>query len=45
MSETENMIVLEAVEKLYPGASSPAVESLDLAVPKGEIVMLIGPSG
>ncbi len=45
MSETENMIVLEAVEKVYPGSTAPAVESLDMAVPKGEIVMLIGPSG
>jgi len=41
----ENMIVLEGVEKLYPGSDSPAVASLDLVVPKGEIVMLIGPSG
>src|ERR1700761_2387841 len=39
------MIVLEAVEKVYPGSSSPAVERLDMTVPKGEIVMLIGPSG
>jgi osmoprotectant transport system ATP-binding protein len=45
VSETENMIVLEAVEKVYPGSSAPAVESLDMAVPQGEIVMLIGPSG
>ena len=45
MSETENMIVLEAVEKVYPGSTAPAVERLDMAVPKGEIVMLIGPSG
>ena len=45
MSESSNMIVLEGVEKLYPGSTSPAVESLDLAVPQGEIVMLIGPSG
>ena len=45
MSETENMIVLEAVEKVYPGSESPAVERLDMSIPKGEIVMLIGPSG
>ena len=45
MSETENMIVLEAVEKVYPGSTAPAVERLDMVVPKGEIVMLIGPSG
>ena len=41
----ENMIVLEGVEKLYPGSDSPAVAQLDMAVPRGEIVMLIGPSG
>jgi osmoprotectant transport system ATP-binding protein len=45
VSETENMIVLEAVEKIYPGSTAPAVERLDMVVPKGEIVMLIGPSG
>ncbi|WP_425604795.1 ABC transporter ATP-binding protein [Actinomycetospora termitidis] len=39
------MIVLEAVEKVYPGSTSPAVERLDMAIPRGEIVMLIGPSG
>src|ERR1700710_693650 len=39
------MIVLEAVEKVYPGSTAPAVERLDMVVPKGEIVMLIGPSG
>jgi osmoprotectant transport system ATP-binding protein len=40
-----NMIVLEGVEKTYPGSTAPAVERLDLAVAQGEIVMLIGPSG
>ncbi|GLZ56154.1 putative ABC transporter, ATP-binding protein [Actinomycetospora sp. NBRC 106378] len=45
MSESENMIVLEAVEKVYPGSTSPAVERLDMNIPRGEIVMLIGPSG
>jgi osmoprotectant transport system ATP-binding protein len=41
----KNMIVLEGVEKTYPGSTAPAVERLDLAVAEGEIVMLIGPSG
>ena len=38
-------IVLEGVEKIYPGSTQPAVSQLDLAIPKGDIVMLIGPSG
>ena len=44
-SPAENMIVLEGVEKVYPGSDSPAVAELDMAIPQGEIVMLIGPSG
>ncbi|PVZ09648.1 ABC transporter ATP-binding protein [Actinomycetospora cinnamomea] len=40
-----DMIVLEGVEKIYPGSTQPAVSELDLAIPQGEIVMLIGPSG
>ena len=39
------MIVLEGVEKIYPGSTQPAVSQLDLAIPQGDIVMLIGPSG
>ena len=31
--------------KLYPGASSPAVDALSLDVPAGEICVLVGPSG
>jgi len=38
-------IVFESVVKTYPGMSAPAVNSLSLTVPAGEIVMLIGPSG
>jgi len=33
------------VTKRYPGASAPAVESLTLDVPAGEICVLVGPSG
>jgi len=40
-----DMIVLEGVEKIYPGSTQPAVSQLDLTIPQGEIVMLIGPSG
>jgi osmoprotectant transport system ATP-binding protein len=31
--------------KLYPGQSSPAVDSLSLEVPAGDICVLVGPSG
>ena len=39
------MIALEAISKTSPGQSAPAVRELDLAVPRGTIVMLVGPSG
>ena len=38
------MIVLDGVSKTYPG-DNVAVESLDLAVPRGSLVTLVGPSG
>jgi osmoprotectant transport system ATP-binding protein len=38
-------IVLRGVTKTFPGASTPAVQPLDLEVPSGSIVVLIGPSG
>ncbi|MBV9078427.1 MAG: ATP-binding cassette domain-containing protein [Methylobacteriaceae bacterium] len=39
------MIRLDAVSKLFPGASRPAVDAIDLEVPAGETCALIGPSG
>jgi osmoprotectant transport system ATP-binding protein len=38
-------IKLDKVEKVYPGSQEPAVESLTLDVPEGEILVLVGPSG
>jgi osmoprotectant transport system ATP-binding protein len=38
-------IRLERLTKIYPGASRPAVEGLDLTMPRGELVALVGPSG
>ncbi|HET8602781.1 MAG TPA: ABC transporter ATP-binding protein [Marmoricola sp.] len=38
-------IELREVTKRYPGQKAPAVESLSLTVPAGEIVMFVGPSG
>jgi osmoprotectant transport system ATP-binding protein len=39
------MIRLEALTKRYPGQAEPAVDSVDLEIPEGEIVVLVGPSG
>ena len=39
------MIELERVTKIYPGAAQPAVDSVSLTVPQGEICVFIGPSG
>ena len=38
-------IRLEHLTKTYPGASRPAVDGLDLSIPRGELVALVGPSG
>ncbi|MDQ3554955.1 MAG: ATP-binding cassette domain-containing protein, partial [Chloroflexota bacterium] len=49
MSTTTNiaepMIRLEGLTKVFPGQKRPAVESLDMDIPNGEIVVLVGPSG
>jgi osmoprotectant transport system ATP-binding protein len=42
---TASAIELRAVSKHYPGSTEPAVERLDLAIPRGGVVALIGPSG
>ncbi len=44
-SAGSTMISLEQLTKRYPGQDEPAVAALDLAVPEGEIVVLVGPSG
>jgi ABC-type multidrug transport system fused ATPase/permease subunit len=38
-------IVFDAVTKRYPRRAEPAVSSLSLTVPAGEICVLVGPSG
>ena len=38
-------IRLDQLTKQYPGAARPAVDRLDLTIPKGELVALVGPSG
>lgn len=42
---TEGLIHLDQVSKIYPGTELPAVDSLTLDVPEGEILVLVGPSG
>jgi osmoprotectant transport system ATP-binding protein len=39
------VIELDQVTKIYPGATQPAVDSVSLTVPDGEICVFIGPSG
>ncbi len=39
------MIELERVTKIFPGSEIPAVDSVTLTVPNGEICILIGSSG
>ncbi|MGH3360219.1 MAG: ABC transporter ATP-binding protein [Nocardioidaceae bacterium] len=38
-------IVLDGVSKAYPGTEKPAVDSISMEIPAGEIVVLVGPSG
>ena len=39
------MINFDNVTKVYPNQSRPALESVNIAVAKGEFVFLVGPSG
>ncbi|MEV0125656.1 ATP-binding cassette domain-containing protein [Streptomyces sp. NPDC050703] len=39
------MIRFEDVSVTYEGAAGPTVRGVDLAVPEGELVLLVGPSG
>jgi osmoprotectant transport system ATP-binding protein len=41
----DHAIRLDALTKQFPGAPGPAVSSLDLTIPRGELVALVGPSG
>ncbi|MFH8463973.1 betaine/proline/choline family ABC transporter ATP-binding protein [Streptomyces sp. NPDC017991] len=38
-------IRLESLSKRYPGSSDPAVDSVDMEINAGELVVLVGPSG
>jgi osmoprotectant transport system ATP-binding protein len=38
-------IRLEQLTKVYPGATEPAVDSVSMTIPAGELVVFVGPSG
>ena len=38
-------VVFDSATRVYPGATTPAVDSLDLEVRPGEFLVLVGPSG
>jgi osmoprotectant transport system ATP-binding protein len=44
-SGTATSVSFQETTKVYPGASSPAVDALSLEVSAGEICVLVGPSG
>ena len=41
----QNAVVFEDVTKRFPAATQPAVDSVSLEVPQGNLVVLLGPSG
>ncbi len=41
----QTMIELKDLTKRFPGQETPAVDRLNLEIPKGEIVVFVGPSG
>jgi cell division transport system ATP-binding protein len=45
MAEDPLVIRFESVTKVYPGTSRPALSKLDLEIPKGQFVFLVGASG
>jgi ABC-2 type transport system ATP-binding protein len=42
---TENILVVNALTKHYPGMEHPALDALDLCIRQGEIFGLLGPNG
>jgi osmoprotectant transport system ATP-binding protein len=44
-ADADIAIRLDRLTKQYPGSSRPAVNALDLEIPRGELIALVGPSG
>ncbi len=38
-------VILDKIQKVYPGASTPAVDDFSLDIPTGKLVAFLGPSG
>jgi multiple sugar transport system ATP-binding protein len=38
-------VTFQAATRLYPGTDRPAVDTLDLQIADGELLVLVGPSG
>jgi multiple sugar transport system ATP-binding protein len=38
-------VTFDKATRVYPGATTPSVDSLDLAIEDGELLVLVGPSG
>lgn len=45
LTPTSMIIELENVSYLYPGSSVPAIDSISVAIPRGTITAITGPSG
>jgi len=38
-------IILDKIQKVYPGATDPAVDDFSLEIPSGQLIAFLGPSG
>ena len=38
-------VVVDALQKVYPGAQKPSVDNVSFSLPRGEMLALLGPSG
>ncbi|MBX3094184.1 MAG: ATP-binding cassette domain-containing protein, partial [Cryobacterium sp.] len=38
-------VTFDGASRVYPGSTTPAVETLDLEVGDGEFLVMVGPSG